>query len=245
MNKVALVTGASGEIGRAIATTLSQDGYFVLIHYYQNEKGALQTSKQIKELNGSSQIIQFDLKNSEKIIESLDHFFKENPDKILYCLINNAGIVYDSLSGMMSDEMLDQVIKTNLYSAFYLQRYAIRKMIRLKEGVIINISSLAGQTGNPGQINYSASKAGLIAMTKTLAMELGRRKIRVNAVAPGIIESLMTKNIEGLESYRERIPLGRFGQAKEVANAVSFLASDKSSYITGHTINVNGGLYPV
>ena len=168
---------------------------------------------------------------------------KEHPEARLSVLVNNAGIHKDTLLGVMSDDEFDSVLKTNIYGPFFLMRWSIRRMIRQKSGVVVNISSLAGQTGNAGQANYAASKAALIAMTRSLSMEVGARGIRVNAVAPGLIETQMTADLP-VDEYKKRIPLGRFGTVNEVAGAVSFLCSNDSTYITGSTISVNGGLFP-
>ena len=173
----------------------------------------------------------------------MDFFFK-NLDGEFFGLVNNAGLHRDTMAGLMSDEDFDSVIKTNMYGPFFLMRYCLKKMMRKRKGSIVNMASLAGQTGNPGQLNYAASKAGLIAMTKTLAMELAKRNIRVNAVSPGLIETGMVEEIPNVEAMIERIPMQRMGQPEEVAGAVSFLMSPDSTYVTGQTISVNGGLFP-
>jgi 3-oxoacyl-[acyl-carrier protein] reductase len=236
--QVALVTGSSGGIGEAIALKLAKDGFHILIHYHSNQKAAEKILGEIFGNSGSGEILSFDVKDSESIEEALKNYSG------LSVLVNNAGIHIDTLAGLMSDESFDSVMKTNVYGPFYLMRHAVRKMLRARKGCIVNIASLAGQTGNPGQINYAASKAALIAMTKTLAMEVGSRGIRVNAVSPGLIETEMLTNLPHLEDMKKRIPLGRLGKASEVADVVSFLCSDQASYITGQTISVNGGLFP-
>ncbi len=233
----ALVTGSSGGIGRAISLRLAKDGYHVLLHFNKNQSSAEKTREQIIERGGSADIVGFNVKDSKDIEAQLK-------DRDIDLLVNNAGLHIDTLTGLMSDESFDEVMKTNVYGPFYLMRFCVRKMLRRRVGNVINISSLAGQTGNPGQINYAASKAALIAMTKTLAMEVGSRGIRVNAVAPGLIETEMISQVPQLEQMKQRIPLGRFGSADEVAGTVSFLASKDAGYITGHTISVNGGLFP-
>ena len=234
---VALVTGASGGIGRAISLRLAKDGYHLLLHYNKNEEAAQKVMVRIVENGGSAELLGFDVKDAKHVEEKLK-------DRDIQLLVNNAGLHIDTLTGLMSDDSFDEVIKTNLYGPFYLMRICVRKMLRQRQGNIINISSLAGQTGNPGQINYAASKAALIAMTKTLAMEVGSRGIRVNAVAPGLIETEMISGVPQVEEMKKRIPLGRFGSADEVAGTVAFLASRDAGYITGHTISVNGGLFP-
>lgn len=241
---LALVTGGSGGIGRAIASRLGSDGYYVVVHYNSNSKPAEEAAEAIRQSGGRAATLAFDVSNSAQVEAALDGFAKEHPDKSWDVLVNNAGRHNDTLVGFMSDDAFDSVMKTNAYGPFYLMRYFVKKMMRRRTGSIVNISSLAGQTGNPGQFNYSASKAALIAMTKTLAMEVGSRGIRVNAVAPGLIETEMLSEIPQLEEMKKRIPLGRLGAAKEVAGAVSFLCSSDASYITGTTLSVNGGMFP-
>lgn len=244
---IALVTGSSSGIGRAIALRLARDGYHVLVHYNRNASGAERTLSLINEVGGRAEIIQFEVKDPLAIETALDGYFSQ-PEKAkpISVLVNNAGIHRDGLAGLMSDDAFDDVMKTNVYGPFYLLRWAIRKMIRNRSGSIVNIASLAGQTGNGGQINYSASKAALIAMTKTLAIEVGSRGVRVNAVSPGLIETEMVDTIPQamLSDLKKRIPLGRIGRAEEVAGAVSFLVSPDAGYITGQTLSVNGGMYP-
>ena len=244
MNKKwVLVTGASKGIGRSIALRLAQDGFAILAHYNSSADSAIELQNQIQKAGGTAEIVGFDVASSKAIEEKLDLFFKDL-DGELYGVVNNAGIHIDTLTGLMSDDDFDQVIKTNLYGPFYIMRYTIKKMMRNRNGVIVNMASLAGQVGNPGQMNYAASKAGLIAMTKTLAMELAKRNVRVNAVAPGLIETSMVGEIPGLEQMIQRIPMQRMGQPEEVAGAVSFLLSKDATYITGQTISVNGGVFP-
>ncbi len=216
----------------------------VLVHFNKNEKGAAETSAAITSAGGRAQLLRFDSQNKDEIEKNLTEALAAHPDLRLDVLINNAGIAKDNLCGLMSDEAFDGVMKTNVYGPFYLMRFCVRKMLRQRAGVIVNMSSLAGQTGNPGQINYAASKAALIAMTKSLAMEVGSRGVRVNAVAPGLIETEMISEIPHLEELKKRIPLGRVGTADEVAGTVAFLCSKDAGYITGATISVNGGLFP-
>lgn len=242
--KMVLVTGASSGIGQAVAIRLAKDGFHVVIHYNKNQKGAEETFSQINAIKGTAEVVQFDVKDSKAMETAIEKVFTTREGLTPFALVNNAGLHRDNLAGLMSDEEFDDVLKTNTSGPFYLTRHVLRKLLRLRAGSIVNISSLAGQTGNPGQINYAASKAALIAMTKTLAMEVGVRGIRVNAVAPGLIETEMIKGIPQIEEYKKRIPMNRFGTPNEVAGAVSFLCSDDSTYITGHTISVNGGLFP-
>lgn len=242
--RMALVTGASSGIGQAVAVRLAQDGFHVILHYHKNQKGAEETFTRVNAVKGTAEVVQFDVKDRAAMETAIEKVFCVREGLTPFALVNNAGLHRDNLAGLMTDEEFDEVLKTNTSGPFYLIRHCVRKLLRLRQGAIVNISSLAGQTGNPGQINYAASKAALIAMTKTLAMEIGSRGIRVNAVAPGLIETEMIQGIPQIEEYKKRIPLGRFGSPSEVAGAVSFLCSNDSTYITGHTLSVNGGLFP-
>ncbi len=241
---IAVVTGASSGIGSAIALRLAKDGFAILAHYNKNREGALAVCEEIESSGGQAIPVGFEVTDSAAAEAALQLGLAQFPDFSLGALVNNAGIHIDGLVGLMSDDSFDRVLKTNAYGPFFLMRWATRKMLRARHGTIVNVSSLAGQTGNAGQANYAASKAALIAMTKSLAMEVGSRGIRVNAVAPGLIETEMLKGIPQIEELVRRIPLGRLGQAHEVAGAVSFLCSPDSSYITGHTLSINGGLFP-
>lgn len=240
---LALVTGGSSGIGRSIVLRLAKDGFHVLVHYNKNEVAAAETLALIHTHGGHGDLIRFDVANCKEIEDALGSYMASHPQAFFSALVNNAGIHSDALLGVMSNEQFDNVIQTNVYGPFYLMRWIVRKMIRQRNGSIVNISSVSGQTGNAGQVNYAASKAALIAMTRSLAMEVGSRGIRVNAVAPGLIETSMTKDLP-MDELKKRIPLGRFGTANEVAGAVSFLCSPDASYITGSTISVNGGLFP-
>ena len=237
MSKLALVTGASSGIGKAIAFQLAHDGYTILAHYNSSKEKAEQTLMLLRQINPECQLIQFDVSDSAQVERMIEKY----PIEVL---INNAGIHLDQLTVLMSNTNFENVMKTNLFGPFYLSKICAKKMLQNRNGCIVNISSLAGQTGNAGQSNYAASKAGLIALTKTMAMELGPRGIRVNAVAPGLIDTEMIQSIPNVEEFKKRIPLRRFGKPEEIAKVVSFLCSDSASYITGHTISVNGGLYP-
>lgn len=233
----ALVTGGSGGIGRAIALRLARDGYRVLVHFRSDARGAEETVGGIRAAGGEAEMLRFDVTDGTAVERALE-------GREIQALVNNAGIHDDGLAGLLSDAAFDSVMKTNVYGPFYLMRLTVRRMIRARRGCIVNVASLAGQTGNPGQINYAASKAALIAMTRTLALEAGSRGIRVNAVAPGLIETGMLAGVPGVEELRGRIPLGRMGRPEEVAGAVSFLCSGDASYVTGHTLSVNGGIFP-
>jgi 3-oxoacyl-[acyl-carrier protein] reductase len=242
-DQVVIITGGSSGIGKSIATRISADGYHVLISYNSNKDGALSCQKEVEEAGGQCSIIQFDVSNKENVEGKLEQFFTDNEKLSLYGLVSNAGITKDTLTGLMSDDDFRDVIETNLFGAFYLLRWCAKKMLLKKKGSIVTISSLSGQIGNAGQLNYSASKAGVIAMTRSLSKEVGRRGIRVNSVAPGIIRTKMTEEIPFLDEMKKNIPLKRIGEPEEVASVVSFLLSKDSTYITGQTISVNGGLF--
>jgi 3-oxoacyl-[acyl-carrier protein] reductase len=237
MSKTALVTGASSGIGRAIALRLAKNGFNVLAHYNSNREGAEKTLAEMKAFSPGSSLLQFDMSNPAEVEKALK-------DTDVHTLVNNAGLHVDGMAVLMSNENFEKVVKTNLFGPFYISKICAKKMLLKRSGCIVNISSLAGQTGNAGQVNYAASKAGLIAMTKTMAMELGPRGIRVNGVAPGLIETEMINTIPNLENFKKQIPLGRFGSPDEVAGVVSFLCSADATYVNGHTVSVNGGLFP-
>ncbi len=240
--KIALVTGGSRGIGKAISIALSKDGFHILINYKSNKKEAEDTLNQIKNINGNGELFPFDISNSKSINLALESWKKKNPETYIHTIINNAGIRKDNLLIWLENEEWNQVIDTNLNSFYHITRPLIQDMIINKSGRIINIVSLSGIKGMPGQTNYSAAKAGVIAATKSLAHEVGRKKITVNAVAPGFIKTEMTEDLNE-KDYKRLIPMNRFGKAEEIADVVSFLASDKASYITGEVISVNGGLY--
>ena len=240
--KYALVTGGSRGIGKAISIKLAQDGFFVLINYKSNHKEAENTLNTIKSEGGNGELIKFDVSNPKEVEEKLDEWHQKNQDKIIEVLINNAGITNDNLMVFMSDNEWKDVISTNQDSFFFVTRNLLKNMIVNKYGRIINIVSLSGQKGLPGQVNYSAAKGAVIAATKALSMEVGKKNVTVNAVAPGFIKTDMTNHLDE-KILRKQIPLNRFGETREVAELVSFLASEKSSYITGEVISINGGIY--
>ncbi|MBY0415362.1 MAG: SDR family oxidoreductase [Bdellovibrionales bacterium] len=242
-NNVVIVTGGATGIGRAISLRLAKDGYHVLIHYNSSADAAKSLVTEITGNGGSATSLSFNVKDRKDGEDKLSAFFTENPTLTLFGLVNNAGITKDTLVGLMSDEDFTDVIETNVYGAFFLMRWAVKKMLIKKSGSIVNMSSISGQTGNAGQFNYAASKAAVIAMTKSLSQEVGRKGVRVNAVAPGVIETKMIEEVAFLEGLKQRIPMQRFGKAEEVASVVSFLMSGDASYVTGQTISVNGGLY--
>ncbi|BCJ97786.1 3-oxoacyl-[acyl-carrier-protein] reductase [Anaerocolumna chitinilytica] len=240
--KIALVTGGSRGIGRAIALALAESGATVIINYNGSEEAARQTAEEIKEKGGEAVLLKGNISVSADVENMFAFILKEY--KRLDILVNNAGITRDNLILKMSDEEFDQVIDTNLKGVFYCLKQASRVMLKQRYGKIVNISSISGIHGNPGQVNYSAAKAGVIGMTKTLAKELASRGINVNAVAPGYINTDMTVNLkEEIKSKAlEVIPLKRFGEGSDIAEAVLFLASDKASYITGQVLSVDGGM---
>lgn len=239
---IALVTGASRGIGKAIAIQLAKDGFYVLINYRSNEVEAKNTLENIVANGGSGELMQFDVSNKEEIKSAIENWKIANEGKYISVLVNNAGITKDNIMVFMEDSQWDDIIDTNLNSFFYVTRPLLQDMIINKGGRIINMVSLSGLKGQSGQVNYSASKAGIIGATKSLAQELGKKKITVNAVAPGFISTDMTADLPEKE-LKKMVPLNRFGKAEEVADLVSFLASEKASYITGETIQINGGLY--
>ncbi len=240
--RYALVTGGSRGIGKAISIKLAQDGFYVLINFKTNIEEAVDTLNKIKSNGGDGELLQFDISNSQDIKNVLGNWVENNNDKLIEVLVNNAGIAKDNLMVFMSDNEWKSVISTNQDSFFYVTRLLIKNMLINKCGKIINVVSLSGQKGLPGQVNYSAAKGAVIAATKALAMEVGKKKVTVNAVAPGFIRTDMTKDLDE-KQLKQLIPLNRFGEVEEVAEVVSFLASGKASYITGEIISVNGGMY--
>ena len=238
----ALVTGASRGIGKAIAIQLAKDGYFVIINYRSNHKEAKDTLQTIENVGGKAELLAFDVSDKNAIKEAIENWKSNNPDNYISVLVNNAGIAMDNIMVFMEDTHWDNIIDTNLNSFFYVTRPLLQDMIVNKGGRIINMVSLSGLKGQAGQVNYSAAKAGVIGATKALAQELGKKKITVNAIAPGFISTDMTTDLPEKE-LKKMVPLKRFGTAEEVAYLVSFIASEKASYITGETIQINGGLY--
>lgn len=242
-NKTALVTGAGRGLGRAIALALGEHGAIVNVHYNASHEAALETLSLIREAGGEGRLTAFDVASPEHVARGVTEVIEACGS--IDILVNNAGIRRDGLVGRMKDTDWGSVLATNLSGAFYTSRTVAKTMIRKRWGRIINISSTAGEMGNAGQTNYSAAKAGLIGLTKSLARELAPRNILVNAVAPGIIEGGMLQSLgtEQLEAIRELVPLGRVGHPNDVAAAVLFLSSSMADYVTGQVIRVNGGLY--
>ena len=241
-NEVALVSGASRGIGQAIAISLGQKGVTV-IGTATSEKGAEAISSYLKDngIKGQGMVLNVtDQASIEQLLESMKDDYS-----MPSILINNAGITRDNLLMRMKDDDWDAIIQTNLTSIFKLSKACLRAMMKAKHGRIISIASVVGLTGNAGQANYAAAKAGIFGFTKSLAREVGSRGITVNAVAPGFIDTDMTKALaeDAKKALLAQIPLKRLGQVEEIASAVTFLASDNAAYITGETINVNGGMY--
>lgn len=240
--KFALVTGGSRGIGKSICLKIAELGYHVIINYRSNDNEAEDTLNQIKNTGGSGELMKFDVSNPEEIRSSLNQWKEKNPDSIIEVLINNAGIRKDALIMWMKDEDWKDVLNTNLDSFYYITKHLVQDMIVNKYGRIVNVVSLSGIKGLPGQTNYSAAKGGVIAASKALAQEVAKKNVTVNCVAPGFIKTDMTKELEEKELKR-LIPMSRFGEAEEVADVVAFLASPKASYVTGEVISINGGLY--
>lgn len=240
--KYALVTGGSRGIGRAVSLRLAKAGYTVIINYQSNEQAAQETLRLIQEQGGQAELLPFDVSKSESVSAALESWQTAHPEEYIDLLVNNAGIRRDNLLVWMEPEDFETVLQTNLFSFYHVTRPLLTPMIRHKHGRIINIASLSGITGLPGQCNYAAAKGGLIAATKALAKEVAKKNVTVNAVAPGFVKTDMTDGLEEAE-LKKSVPMNRFGTAEEVAALVAFLASDDASYITGECISINGGLY--
>ncbi len=240
-DRVAIVTGGGQGIGRAIALELAARGARIVVNDIR-EEGAAETAKQIANAGGHAAVILGDVSKADDV----ERIIKETVEKLgqLDILVNNAGITRDGLLMRMKEEDWDLVLNVNLKSAFLLSKAAVRPMMKNKWGRIINVSSIVGVIGNPGQANYSASKAGLIGLTKTLAKEFASRNINVNAVAPGFIRTAMTDALaeEQKKALSEQIPMGRLGESEDVARVIAFLASDDAAYVTGQVLHVTGGL---
>ncbi|GCE49809.1 3-oxoacyl-[acyl-carrier-protein] reductase [Thermosporothrix hazakensis] len=243
--EVALVTGASRGIGKAVALDLASYGVKVMVHYHSKEEEALQVADQIERAGGTAKIFQANVAD-EAAVQRMCREIKKEYGR-LDILVNNAGITKDGFVTMMSAAKWQDVIDTNLKGTFFCTREALKIMHRQKRGAIINVASTSGVVGQPGQLNYSASKGGLIAFTKGLAREVAPQGIRANVVAPGFTETDMTRQMEPdvLKKYLEMVPLGRIGKPEEIAYMVSFLASSKAAYITGKVFIVDGGLVTV
>ena len=236
---IALVTGASKGIGAAVAVALAEDGYDIWLNYRNDHQSAEIVRKEVEAAGGKCLPLPFDVSDSNAVSDTLTPLLKENAP---YILVNNAGFAIDTLMALMGDREWSSVLSVTLDGFFHVTKMVLSGMMRKRKGRIVNIASTSGQSGMPGQVNYSAAKAGLIGATKALALEVAKRNVLVNAVAPGFIETEMTKDLPA-EQFMSMIPFGRFGTTREVAGTVRFLCSDQASYITGQTISVNGGTY--
>jgi len=241
--KYAIVTGGSRGIGSAICKKLAEDtDYNILINYQSNEAAALATLEEVQKAGGKGEIIRFNVADHQEVTEVLTKWQEDNPDAIVEVIVNNAGITKDGLFMWMPQSDWNDVINTSLNGFFNVTNFFIQKLLRNKYGRIINMVSVSGVKGTPGQTNYSAAKGALVGVTKALAQEVAKRNITVNAVAPGFIRTDMTSELNESELVK-LVPANRFGEAEEVADLVSFLASKKAGYITGEVININGGIY--
>lgn len=243
MKKYALVTGGSRGIGRAICLKLADMGYHILINYKGNETEAITTQQLCQEKGVDAELMKFDVSSREEIDLTIGQWVEvAGKEKLIEILVNNAGIRQDTLMSFMSDSQWRSVLDTSLEGMFLVTRTVLNPMLMNRYGRIINVVSLSGIKGMPGQVNYSAAKAGMIGATKALAQEVARRNVTVNAVAPGFVASDMTADLDEKE-LSGMIPMKRFGKPEEVADLVGFLASKQSAYITGQVISINGGLY--
>ncbi len=241
--KYALVTGGSRGIGKAVCLKFAQMGIPVLINYHSNETAAFDVLKCVQSIGGTAYLLQFDVTSEQEVSNAIERWEDEHPDDYIAYLVNNAGIRKDNLMFMMPEKDWHDVIDVTLNGFYYVTRKLLPKMMtRRHGGRIINMASLSGLKGMPGQTNYSAAKGALIGATKALAQETASRNVTVNAIAPGFIESDMTKDLPQ-DELKKLVPMNRFGRPEEVAALVGFLCSDEAGYITGEVININGGLY--
>jgi len=241
--KCALVTGGSRGIGSAICQKLAADSnYHILINYQSNLAAAEETLQKVVENGATGELLKFDVANADEVKSVLTQWQEANPDALVEVIVNNAGITRDGLFMWMSQDDWSSVINTSLNGFYNVTSFFIQKLLRNKYGRIINMVSVSGVKGTPGQTNYSAAKGAVVAATKALAQEVAKRNITVNAVAPGFIKTDMTGQLDEKELVK-MVPANRFGEADEVADLVSFLASKKAGYITGEVININGGIY--
>ncbi len=240
MARIALVTGASRGIGRAIALRLARDGFRIWANYSGSQEAAESLCAEIIAAGGSAKPLQFNVADGEQTTRVLEAIIEEEEGPEV--VVSNAGITRDGLMAMMSAKEWQAVIDTNLGGFFHVTKACLRPMLRKRNGRVIAISSVSGEAGNAGQVNYSASKAGLIGACKALAKEVASRKITVNVVAPGFVETDMVKDLPK-EELAKQVPLGRFGTVQEIAAAVAFLAGPEAGYITGQVLGVNGGMY--
>ena len=238
----ALVTGGSRGIGRAACLQLAKQGFAILVNYVSNEQKARETADLVTAAGGTAELLRFDVANAEETAAVLGGWMQSHPDDFIEVLVNNAGIRRDGLLIWMEPDDWHKVVNTTLDGFYNVTRPLLQPMLLNKRGRIINVASLTGLKGMPGQTNYAAAKGGLIAATKALAQEVARKKVTVNAIAPGFVKTDM---VDGLDeaTLKKDIPLQRFGEPEEVAALIGFLASPSASYITGECISINGGLY--
>jgi 3-oxoacyl-[acyl-carrier protein] reductase len=242
MTKIALVTGGSRGIGKATCIELAKNGYWILINYHSNEIAAKETLAAIQAIGGNGELLRFDVSNYEETQQTITSWQKRNEKAYITTLINNAGIINDAVFPFMSLSNWNSVISISLNGFYNVTQAVLPAMLKNKKGQIVNVVSVSGLMGISGQTNYSAAKAGVIGATKSLAVEVARKNVRVNAVAPGFIDTDMTKPLDE-NNYTNKIPMQRFGLAEEVAKSIYFLVSENSSYITGEVLSINGGLY--
>ena len=242
MAKYALITGASRGIGRACAIELAKQGLNIIINYYSRDDLAEDVKNTVVEYGVVAELLKFDVSDSAQIEAAIENWELTHPDDYIDILVNNAGIRRDSLLIFMQNQQWHEVLNTTLNGFFYLTRRLLKNMMTKRHGRIINMASLSGIKGLPGQVNYSAAKAAIIGATKALAQEVAPRKVTVNAIAPGFIETDMTGDLP-VNELKKMIPMARFGRPEEVASLVGFLSSDNAAYITGEVISINGGLY--
>ena len=241
MNNYALITGASRGIGRAIAERLAKDGYTVLINYKSNLESAVSCQQAIEAAGGKAELLPFDVADGKAIEAALTAWEQAHEGEHISVLVNNAGIRRDGLMVFMGEDDWHDVMRTTTEGFYYITHHVLPSMLRARKGRIVNITSISGVSGLPGQANYSAAKAAVIGATKALSKEIAARKVTVNAVAPGFIATDMTADLNE-EELKKTIPAGRFGKPEEVAALVSFLCSDEAAYITGQVINIAGGM---
>lgn len=240
--KYALVTGGSRGIGRAVCVKLATMGYHVIINYVSNAAEAEKTLQLVREAGCDGEVMRFDVANAEQVKAAVEGWMSNHPDEYVEVLVNNAGIRHDGLMVFMPENDWQSVLATSLNGFYHVTQALLQPMLVHKYGRIINLASVSGLKGLSGQTNYSAAKGGIIAATKALAQEVARKKVTVNAVAPGFIETDMTEGLD-VAALKKMIPTQRFGKPEEVADLVGFLASPSAGYITGEVVSINGGLY--
>ena len=242
VGKYALVTGGSRGIGRAVAVRLAAMGYGVIVNYLSNTAAAEETLDLIRKAGGEGELLPFDVADREAVTSALSEWAEAHPEAVIEVVVNNAGIRRDGLLMWMSEADWYSVVRTNLDGFFNVTQPLLKNMLVQRFGRIVNVVSLSGIKGMPGQTNYSAAKGGLIAATKALAQEVAKKQVTVNAVAPGFIRTEMTADLDE-SALRKTIPVGRFGEPEEVADLVAFLVSKQAGYITGEVISINGGIF--